>query len=61
MVGIDRMAILTGHGYFEDSFAFFEFLPADVALRFIAAVCHWAAVSAVLAQGHADHSGGLGT
>jgi hypothetical protein len=34
-VGIDRMAILTGHGYFKDGFALLEFLAADVALGLI--------------------------
>ena len=58
---IGSVAILTGHGYFEDSLAFVEFLATDEALGLIAAaVCH-SAVSVLQAQDHSGPSGGSGT
>ena len=58
---VGSVAILRGHWHFENGLTLVEFLPADEALGLIAvAVCH-SAVLAVLAQDHADRSGGSGT
>jgi hypothetical protein len=58
---VGSVAIFRGHWHFENGLTLVEFLPADEALGLIAAVCHFAAVSAVQAPVHGGRSGGSGT